>query len=366
MSARAHRAARVVASPIQAPEALAQCIEGGDLRDQSIEVVIGARLDRLRRDDDQRTRVVIGWPARAHSFTNAIDNTDLVERPHASSDQNDIEAVLAFFEQRPGLACRVNTIDHHRNGPPALSKHLQCVLRGGPRERSALGPLVLASYGYLGEPSRLRCAKDGGQAIVSTIRFGQAENAMAWPALASLGSGPSWRGGELNEAELGTVACRTPMPAKLDELLEDVGERSCQVHLIEQQECIAAEQPRVDRLHPAANAVAAEEEPGADLVHCGARQYRRMGILRPSVRSDFAASQHLGVEEWPAWTYDAPKCILHPAKHRLAFAPQGLWVAKGIEDRCSMNPYLIDNDPTVNDHDDAPRRRMPTIGYEVV
>src|SRR5690606_39285738 len=99
--------------------------------------------------------------------------------------------------------------------------------------------------------------------------------------------------------------------------------------------------PILGRLHPPADAVAAEEETGADLVHCGARQYRRMRIPRPSVGSNLAASQHLSVEERPVRTYDLAKFVPHPAKHRLAFEIQRLWIVEGIQHRRSVRPYLI-------------------------
>src|SRR5690606_17480988 len=78
------------AQAIEAAEALAECVEARALRDQHIEAEVGADLEALRRDENDRPLEGLLALSRCEESLPASNDPVAIEGPHPACHEDDI------------------------------------------------------------------------------------------------------------------------------------------------------------------------------------------------------------------------------------------------------------------------------------
>jgi hypothetical protein len=244
--------------PVQAAKSLAQCIERRCFGDQPVEVDINTGLDCLGGDNDERlNQMAVGVRS---DRTQVIDDLLLsVGRACRTDDQNDEgfrQILLQSLEHRTGTRDAIDddADDRCRDGLSQFPKGCFRVLG------ELLGSPMFDRYallaGNLHQLGRLRRRQPFRQDRVAAVVFAQTELNL------TLSTG---RRGQQRHIPGSLISCPEPLDRS-----EGLPERFGEMRLIEQDQAIRAEQAGVDRLHPVADPVTAEQQTRADLVHGGA------------------------------------------------------------------------------------------------
>ena len=236
-----------------------QRVEGGAFGDEGVEIVVRATLDRLGRDDDERSIFRVAFAAGTDPAGEVGDQTVAVDGAHPAGEEHAVE-LRVVAQERVGAPSGVHPVDDHADDRRVPA----CDERAGLLRRLARHRLPLP------RPVRRRCGEQvldrelfGADAprqdrrhVGVTVAVAQAERTYTSVRLDCPG-----RRRQLNDLP----AIRKPgfgrrTVARADRG-EGFGERLRQMHFVQEEQRIVGQQARVHRPHAAADAITAEQQP---------------------------------------------------------------------------------------------------------
>ena len=279
----------IASHPVQPPEALAQGVEAGALRNQGVEIEVGPDFQSLGGDDDDGLlQVAVGGPVRVKvQFLQPPDCGVPVHGPHSTGEQDGGHACVV--PQYPvNSAGGRHTIDEYHDGPPVVAQHIQGSLRQLSGE--AVDRIVAARVRDLSQRGGF-----AGQLPPAEWQTGVAPFVGFIPE--HVLQPRRRRRGHHHRMEATPQGFLRPcLSAETPDGLQGLEEGPRTMRFVQQNETVVGHQSGIDRPCTGAAPVSAEQQTRPDLIHRRRHDHRLQRIARPCFRAVHTAAQGMDGE----------------------------------------------------------------------
>ena len=272
------------AHAVQAAEALAQGVEARAFGDEPVEVEVGADLQSLGGDDDDRLlqRASVGAAGMKVQFLQPPYYGVFVHRSHATGEQDGQDA-LVVFQPPMRLARGRHSIGEDDDGPPLVAQKIQRTLRQ--RFRQLARRLATPRLRYSLQRGRFVSQLPPAELVIRVVPL--------------VGLVPEdvlqarWRRRRHHNRTETALQRFVRPPGSLEETdgLQGLEKRLRAMRLVEQDEAVVGGEPRVDGPSPGAAAVGPEQQARADLVDGRCDDGRLQGVAGPGFGAVHATAQ---------------------------------------------------------------------------